>query len=316
VGEHIVLGAGEHHGDVPLLVHELAHVAQQSAAAGRLLPDAIEPLAPGEDERAEREADLLSARARSGLPATPVSSIPSPAIQRQRIGTAVTHPRGSRSAFRRITATFDGREFVVSGDGTEVMRASAQSGRPLAVRSADAIACGGTTSESYLNNPRYVGIRDNGPIPEGRYQFRATQMATFTGTEQAQLLPGGHHTDPFGVSLHGGDWGAGRVALAPIRIVPGPRGCGDTAARSGFFLHGGIMPGSSGCIDIGDAGFMRLVSILAGYRDRLVVTVRYTHPAPTVGPIDRALGRFTYPPTQGTSDPSLGQRLWNVLTGD
>jgi hypothetical protein len=76
------------------------------------------------------------------------------------------------------------------------------------------------------------------------------------------------------------------------------------------------MPGSSGCIDVGDDAFTRLVSTLMGFRDRVVVTVRYTHPAPTVGAVERAIGRFTYPPTQRGQDPSIGERLWNVLTGD
>ena len=32
---------------------------------------------------------------------------------------------------------------------------------------ADAKACKGSTEDSYMNNPRYVGVTDNGPIPEG-----------------------------------------------------------------------------------------------------------------------------------------------------
>jgi Domain of unknown function (DUF4157)/Protein of unknown function (DUF2778) len=318
VGRHIVFGAGQARtpDGMRLLAHELAHVAQQSRGEEMSSAGGFELLDDREDHLAESEAATLSARALIGMPAAPVRRVRTPALQRATLGTAVTHPRGSRSTFRRISATFDGREFVVSGDGTEVMRVSAQSGRPLTVRPAEVAACGGTAGESYLNNPRYVGIRDNGPIPEGEYQFRATQMATFTGAEQSQMILGGHFTDPFGASIHGGDWGAGRVALNPIRVLPGRRGCGNTAVRSGFFLHGGVMPGSSGCIDIGDSAFTTLVSTLMGYRDRVVVTVRYRFPAPTVGAGQRALGRFMYPPTQGGQDPSLGQRIWNVLSGD
>jgi hypothetical protein len=38
------------------------------------------------------------------------------------------------------------------------------------------------------------------------------------------------------------DWGDARVTLRPA---------GDTCGRSGFFLHGGVISGSAGCIDVG-----------------------------------------------------------------
>jgi uncharacterized protein DUF4157 len=229
-----------------------------------------------------------------------------------RIGTAFTHTRRT-SPYRSITATFDGRDFVLSAGGTVLMTVPAQSGRPYSVRAADATACGGSTSDSYLNNPRYVGIADNGPIPEGTYRFRANRIATFSTTEQATMMLGGSYTDPFGGSIHGGDWGAGRVALNPVTILPGPPGCGNTRRRSGFYLHGGVMPGSSGCIDIGDSGITTLLTHLDGYTRNITVTVRYTHAAPSVGPIDRALGRFTYP---GQENPTVGDRLRSLFGGE
>lgn len=230
-------------------------------------------------------------------------------LQREQIGTRVTHPAGSVSRHRTISATFDGREFVVTGDGAEILRMSAQSGRPYTVRPADARACHGSPEDSYMNNPRYVGIQDNGPIPEGEYQFRTAEMSTFDMAEQAQMLLGGQYTDPFGRSLHGGDWGAGRVALNKIRVLPS-RTCGNTNARSGFYLHGGIMPGSSGCIDIGNSAFNSLVQLLLGYRNAIIVTVRYSNPAPDVGPIDRALGRFMYPEGE---NPTLWDRVGSLF---
>jgi hypothetical protein len=187
---------------------------------------------------------------------------------------------------------------------------AAQSGRPIGVRPGDATACGGAPTDSYLNNPRDVGIADNGPIPEGEFQFRVGRLVTFSAAEQTQMFLGGHYTDPLGASLHGGDWGAGRVALEKIRVLPGRRGCGNTATRSGFYLHGGVIPGSSGCIDIGNAGIDSIVRLLSAHRAPVRVRVRYTHPAPTVGAASRALGRFTYP---GGEDPSLADRLKAML---
>jgi hypothetical protein len=229
----------------------------------------------------------------------------------KRVGTRFAHPRGSRSPHRRMHAVFDGRDFKLFGDGSLLMSSSAQSGRPYSVSSSDAASCGGSTSDSYLNNPKYVGITDNGAIPEGTYRFRARRIATFDTAEQMQILTGSHFTDPFGRRMHGGDWGAGRVSLRPVRIRPGPRGCGNTSRRSGFYLHGGIMPGSSGCIDLGNSGFTTMLPHLAGYRGNIRVIVNYTHAAPSVGIVDRALGRFTYP---GQENPGILDRLRSVFS--
>ena len=136
---------------------------------------------------------------------------------------------------------------------------------------------------------------------------------TITAAEQAKMITGGRFTDPSGASLHGGDWGAGRVALRPRRILAGPPGCGNTRVRSGFFLHGGVLTGSSGCIDIGNAGVEEVVRALAGYRPEIVVTVRYRHPAPEVGAMERAVGRFTYPPVEGGREPTMWDRLRNLV---
>jgi hypothetical protein len=313
VGPSIVLGAAfdgfSESGKRELLAHELAHVVHQRRGDDGTAPDGS-LVEPAETERGplEQEAERTAGLVGAGMNAVVEGVVNTLAtvVQRVTLGTRFSHPTGARSTFRVLAGSFDGLEFVLRGDGTELMRVAAQSGRPITVAPADVTACGGAPDDSYLNNSRYVGIHDKGPIPEGEYQFRATQLATFTGAEQAQMIGGGHFTDPFGVALHGGDWGAGRVGLTPMRILAGRRGCGNTRTRSGFFLHGGILTGSSGCIDIGDAGIATLVSLLAGFRDRIVVTVRYTHAAPSVGAATRAMGRFTYP---GQEDPTIGDRL-------
>jgi hypothetical protein len=73
------------------------------------------------------------------------------------------------------------------------------------------------------------------------------------------------------------------------------------------------MPGSSGCIDIGNAGFERLVALLSGYRGMVRVRVDYRgHAAPEVGALERAAGRFTYPETQG-AEPTVWDRFRSLL---
>jgi hypothetical protein len=308
-GRHIVFGRGAFAPHAPsgqrLLAHELTHVLQQRGLTAT--PNLNEARLAGPDlAGAERQAERVGQSAATAPGIALTSPVAAAGVQRKTLGTKFTHPAGAKSPHKKITATYDGAQFTVFGDGKQIMQIAAQSGRPYTVRPGDAAACGGSKDDSYLNNPRYVGISDNGPIPEGTYQFSATQMATFTQAERLQMLPGGSFTDPFGVSLHGGDWGAGRVPLAPVSIVPGPKGCGNTKSRSGFFLHGGVMPGSSGCIDIGNAGVDQLVGLLAGHTKPITVTVKYTAKAPEVGPVDRAVGRFTYPKKK---DPSVWDRI-------
>lgn len=210
-------------------------------------------------------------------------------------GTRVSDPPGTHSPYKTVTATFDGETFVLFGDGKPILQAAGQSGHPNQVEPAEATACRGGSNDSYLNNVRYVGIKDKGPIPEGTYQFRHASMVTFSALEDARmaLAKPGEFVDPAGLGLHG-DWGSARVALTPMSIKPS-RFCGDTAARSGFYLHGGIMTGSSGCIDIGNSGITEVVEKLRGYTKPVTVIVKYTNTPPEVGVLGRAAGRFMYP---------------------
>lgn len=243
----------------------------------------------------------------------PTKSKPSKQIA-PRIGTKYTPPSGAVSPFKSITGEFDGQDLILFGDGTPLLTLVGQSGRPVAVRTKDATDCHGTTSESYLNNSRYVGIQDYGAIPEGSYQFVPTELMTFSAWEQAQMTLGGHYTDPFGKSLHGGDWGAARVALRPVgKLVSSA--CGSTSKRSGFYLHGGNLTGSSGCIDIGNSGVSQLLTQISGYKESVTITVKYKHAAPPVGVGQRVMGGFTYP---GQENPTIGERIegaWDQLIG-
>ncbi|MFT3971746.1 MAG: hypothetical protein QM695_16080 [Micropruina sp.] len=173
-----------------------------------------------------------------------------------------------------------------------------------------------STSDSYLNNPRYPGIQDFGPIPEGDYVFSLSTFATFSAAEQFTMISGGTFIDPFGVSLPGGDWGSGHAPLRPVRILPGPPGCWNTAKRSGLFFHGSSLPGSSGCID--NDGIDALLKLLVGYRKNVPVKVTYTSAPPAVGWGTRRLGGFTYPTDdrgQPIKDPSVWDRVKSA-TGD
>ncbi|GAC1621933.1 MAG: hypothetical protein NVS4B5_14030 [Vulcanimicrobiaceae bacterium] len=305
IGNNIVLGAGHNLGSLEgkqLLAHELAHVVQQtgSASAGSVMI-----------ETAEADADVASRCVMAGLPSPPLRHVGGTVLQKaEKLGTKVTQPPGAKSAFKKISATFDGGTFMLLGDGKPVLTASGQSGRPNTVKAADAKACGGSPGDSYLNNPRYVGVKDNGPIPEGEYVFTRSSMTSFTALEQAKmsLASESAYVDPDGLALHG-DWGAARAALRPIKLLPS-KFCGSTASRSGFYLHGGIMPGSSGCIDIGNDAITKVVDLLVGFTDPIHVFVKYTVAAPAVGRVERGLGRFMYP---GGKDPSFSDRVKSLF---
>lgn len=234
-------------------------------------------------------------------------------ISRKKVGSRFAHTAGAKSPFKKMTAVFDGNNFTLFGDSTQLMQTPAGSGRPYSVRKKHAAACGGSTAESYLNNPRYVGIKDEGPIPEGSFRFRASELSTFSKAEEMEILLGDKFTDPYGKEMHGGDWGAGRVELHKINVKKAKRGCGDTGSRSGFYLHGGNAPGSSGCIDIGDAGISSLLKHLDGYRGDIVVKVNYLFPPPVVDAKTRAMGRFMYP---GVQNPTIADRMKAMMNDD
>ena len=197
------------------------------------------------------------------------------------------------SPYKNLNAFFDGREFILYEDAKEIFRVGGQSGRPYTVSKEDAQKCGGSEKDSYMNNPLYVGIRENGPIPEGTYSFSPYHFGVFSRMDQLDLALSGKLKDPWGDEMHG-DWGAGRVALSPISRKPAKKGCGNTQSRSGFYLHGGVLPGSSGCIDVGNEGIRAIIGFLTGYKKTVKVRVEYKHPAEDVGWFQRMMGEITY----------------------
>ncbi len=266
LGHHIVFGSGHYQPATAagrhLLAHELTHVVQQNEAdhgTGR-----ASWVWRQEDDREDR----------------PNSA-----------------PRAVE--YRSVTMFFDGRDLLVRGDGVEIFSFSAQSGRPILISQEDADACGADARlDTYMNDQRFVGIRNKGPIPEGSYNLRPSGIERI----DPNWIGVGSETES-GRSIHPGDWGHGRVALTPRgRVRRGP--CGNSRSRGGFFLHGGVMAGSSGCIDIG-SGFDSVMAFLDGYRRNVVVGVRYRHPPPTVRILTGLSGAFAYSAFDLQQTPTL-----------
>lgn len=268
-----------------LLAHELAHVVQQTGSYGerRSSPPVI-----------QREPKSL------GTKTLPQGKDANPKRDK---------PGAHANDYKNISMHFNGEDLVVTGDGKEIFRYSAQSGRPIRLTAKDAAECGGdVVTDSYLNDPRFVGITDNGPIPEGTYRFDPPAIQRFSLGEEFGLIVAGvfgkKQTTVQGQPIHAGDWGSGRVALQPVGpLKEGP--CGHANSRSGFFLHGGWLAGSSGCIDIG-TNFNELADFLTGYKRPVTVKVSYERrTAPPVGFFTGLSGLLAYGKPQFGHGPQL-----------
>lgn len=227
-----------------------------------------------------------------------------PQVRRKEDAPASSEAPASR--YRRIHMRFNGSVLIVYGDGQELFRYGASSGRPIEISEEHARACGGDVRVDTYMSPRFTGIKNMGPIPEGAYRFSPPSIREFSTGEQLDLLWGGitgkDRVTVQGQGMHAGDWGAGRVALNPVRIVAGP--CGNTHARGDFFLHGGLLAGSSGCIDIGTS-FDELAAFLRGYRQAITVEVSYETETPRVGFLTGLGGALAYQGFQFRHGPAL-----------
>ena len=109
-----------------------------------------------------------------------------------------------------------------------------------------------------MNDPACEKVKNTGPIPRGTYLLNTAEM-THWGLLSAIL----HRVK--------GDWGSFRVPLHPMNGT-------ETFGRDGFFLQGGDMPGSAGCVDcgggvLGNDWTNRLTSDLMGAGDYVTVEV-------------------------------------------
>lgn len=92
-----------------------------------------------------------------------------------------------------------------------------------------------------LNNPDTQDRSRQGPIPIGYYIIRPSDLSDPNWAHDLWRNLGPH-------SRGCGDWGDWRVKITPKAGT-------HTYGRGEFFLHGGRMPGSAGCIDVGGGIF-------------------------------------------------------------
>lgn len=99
----------------------------------------------------------------------------------------------------------------------------------------------GTSGRKDFQHKEYQSIKDMGPIPEGEYIVdpEYTQLFRYQSLKQ-RIIDYSKH----------GEWPGGRISWGSIRTWISPCEETNTFNRSGFSIHGGLTPGSAGCIDI------------------------------------------------------------------
>ncbi|PWF49149.1 DUF2778 domain-containing protein [Massilia glaciei] len=94
----------------------------------------------------------------------------------------------------------------------------------------------------HQNNSNYEQLSDQGPIPRGAYEIIPSQI------DDPSLIADLRRNFRDTPAEGGGDWGDWRARIYPL---PGT----NRFFRTGFYLHGGYLDGSAGCIDIGGGIF-------------------------------------------------------------
>ena len=117
---------------------------------------------------------------------------------------------------------FDGTSLtVVDSKGNVVFKELATSGKCV-----------------HMNNKESQNIKDQGPIPEGEYSFQGSEWNKLSRLQQIQ------HIASSIIHYGGGDWGDYNVKLQNNN--------GNMFGRDKFYIHGGFLKGSAGCIDLGN----------------------------------------------------------------
>ena len=141
-------------------------------------------------------------------------------------------------------AVFDGKKFTLYENDKPIMSWDAVSGK-----------------DEY-RSPEYQNLKDTGPIPEGAYVARQSELqhitpyGIITGIANAGTWPG---------SLY--SWGASRVKLESSQQT-------NTYGRGGFYIHGGWVPGSAGCIDL-TSNIDNFVALFDYIGNDLIIKVEY-----------------------------------------
>ncbi len=99
----------------------------------------------------------------------------------------------------------------------------------------------GVSGRRDYQSPEYQGTVDKGPIPEGVWKAKQSRYQNINDdTGLGRLFN----------SLGRGRWPGDEKAWGEHRVWLEPQTGTDTKGRTGFSIHGGIIAGSAGCIDL------------------------------------------------------------------
>ena len=147
-------------------------------------------------------------------------------------------------------AVFDGKKFTLYENDKPIMSWDAVSGK-----------------DGY-RSPEYQNLKDTGPIPEGAYVARQSELQRMSPTDWiigwSRLL-----SEDLGGKWPGSEysWGNSRVWLEPSKET-------NTYGRDDFSIHGGWFPGSAGCIDL-TSNMDNFVALFDYIENDLIIKVEY-----------------------------------------
>ena len=133
---------------------------------------------------------------------------------------------------------FDGKKFSLVNGDDEILSWPAVSGK-----------------EGYQSS-EYQNIKGMGPIPEGNYEVRQDKYSSMNigsdilGTYYPKIRRNLPEIIREFMPPKLGSWSGGSKAWGTQKINLVPDTDQEMYGRDGFFIHGGEIPGSAGCIDL------------------------------------------------------------------
>jgi hypothetical protein len=153
----------------------------------------------------------------------------------------------------KVYLYFDGRKLQWIVDGKVVKTWEAVSGRTklntFGDKNAEAMV------KKYGDNYKeFMKEKEQGPIPSGNYTV--SQVQERTNGNATQFIQGKSYKQLFDLMMAGSkhDWNSGvapdLIAWGDFRLPITKKGDTETYGRGSFYIHGGGIPGSIGCIDL------------------------------------------------------------------
>lgn len=178
---------------------------------------------------------------------------------------------------------FDGDYLYWVIDGVKVKSWSATSG--LTWKNTPASDWGKLLNRYTQNRQEWSKQKNAGPLPEGKYSAGPLETRTgepVGGLQALWLKVTGQASDTQSRDF-GADTNLSKISWGNYRLRITPTGNQDMYGRNAFYIHGGAIAGSHGCIDLTDEmeEFAKFFSIWSSSTNKRTIplTVKYKNPA-------------------------------------